>query len=65
MTELDLKIGCEFLETCPDTIKLKENPGDKDLEDQYEQLCTTCGYRTCLRYKEFSNQGVFAQNGRT
>ena len=64
MTKLDLKLGCEFIETCPDTIKLRENPGNEDLQNQYDELCTTCGYKTCLLYQilleEDSNQ-----NGRT
>ncbi len=56
------RFTCEFIETCPDTLKL-ERTGDSDLQDQYGELCTSCSYENCLRYQEQIKE--LDLNGRT
>ncbi len=45
------RFTCEFIVTCPDTLKLNST-GDSDLQDQYNELCSSCAYQDCLKYQE-------------
>jgi hypothetical protein len=47
---------CTYLERCPDTLALRLDPGNKDLADQYDELCTAGGQGNCLTYRELSQQ---------
>lgn len=57
--ETGLKIGCEYIEICPDTKRraTERNPEVlSHLADQYAELCMSCSQAGCTNYELLKKQ---------
>lgn len=53
--KIDRAFGCRYFPVCPDIKKMKET-NDKDLRDQYYELCLNSPTtNTCINFRDFYN----------
>jgi|GEM_PF-2143163 len=60
------EFACPYIETCPDTIKLRKSVDDgkmnRSLADQFNELCLTGGVH-CSTKKDFEGIDLLIRNG--